>query len=750
MRPALAALAVLVAMLVSAAPASAVIPSVFGGAAPCGPSAVAGAQPGTRDCSGKVNAFDGVPIDVNVSFPPASGADNNYPLVMVFHGYGGSKLGFDSLHHWTSQGYAAFSMSDRGFGESCGSLASRAANPAGCAQGWVKLLDTRFEVRDAQEFAGTLADQGVVNPQLIAATGGSYGGGMSMALAALKDRKMLPDGSLVAWTSPTSHLPMRIAAAAPEIPWTDLAYSLAPNGRTLDYVADAPYRGPNGDAPLGIEKQSFVAGLFASGQASGYYAPPGVDSGADLTNWYAQINAGEPYGPTVGAILDELTAHHSSYYIDHSQPPAPLLISNGTTDDLFPPDEDVRFYNRTRTQYPNDPISLYWLDYGHQRGQNKAADKALLLARQDAWFAHFLKGSGSAPTGFDVLTKTCPASAASDGPFHSDNVRNGQPGEIRLDSAASQTIAPAVPSDANVAHNFDPIAGGGACATASGSDQTGAATYRLPEAPTGGFTLLGGATIIAKIAAPAAANSQIAARLEDVAPDGNETLVARGLYRPDASGPQIFQLHPDAWNFAKGHIAKLELLPSDVPYARASNAQAPITVSDLELRLPVREAPGSLGGLVQSPSPKVLPPGYALAIDYKVDGSVALADFFKGKGRARLAKGPLRLGSGKLFARLVCSGKQACSGTLMAQRLIGRKGKGKRHARRHGGGPTIGKGSFALSAGATNLVAFPLSKAGKHMLKRSIRGKARVRLRSGGRTSKAVRRVRPAAKKRHG
>ena len=34
---------------------------------------------------------------------------------------------------------------------------------------------------------------------------------------------------------------MEIAAAQPDIPWTDLAYSLLPNGHTLDYVADAPY-----------------------------------------------------------------------------------------------------------------------------------------------------------------------------------------------------------------------------------------------------------------------------------------------------------------------------------------------------------------------------------------------------------------------------------------------------------------------------------------------------------------------------
>ena len=42
-------------------------------------------------------SFDGVPLDVNVAFPPApaSGADGGYPLVMLFHGYGGGKIGLE-------------------------------------------------------------------------------------------------------------------------------------------------------------------------------------------------------------------------------------------------------------------------------------------------------------------------------------------------------------------------------------------------------------------------------------------------------------------------------------------------------------------------------------------------------------------------------------------------------------------------------------------------------------------------------
>ena len=181
-----------------------------------------------RFCGGTLttsDAFDGVPIDVNVAFPPEpdAGPDGNYPLVMMFHGYGGSKIGLSSMHRWLDQGYATFSMTARGFHGSCGNTASQTADPAGCAAGYIRLMDTRYEVRDAQEFAGRLVDEGLVNPQQIGATGGSYGGGMSMALGALNNRKMLPDGTLVPWTSPNG-TPLRIAAAAPEIPWTDLAY----------------------------------------------------------------------------------------------------------------------------------------------------------------------------------------------------------------------------------------------------------------------------------------------------------------------------------------------------------------------------------------------------------------------------------------------------------------------------------------------------------------------------------------------
>ena len=125
-----------------------------------------------------VRTFDGVPLDVAVAFPavPASGTDGPYPLMMVFQPWASPKAPLKRMQPWLSRGYATFSLTPRGFGESCGTSAARAADPAGCAKGYVRLLDTRYEVRDAQEFAGLLADEGHVDGQRMGATGRSYGG----------------------------------------------------------------------------------------------------------------------------------------------------------------------------------------------------------------------------------------------------------------------------------------------------------------------------------------------------------------------------------------------------------------------------------------------------------------------------------------------------------------------------------------------------------------------------------------------
>jgi fermentation-respiration switch protein FrsA (DUF1100 family) len=689
--------AALATSLIIAPAAQAEFASLYGGKITCA------AQPANgevRLCGGPTTTWDGVTkVDVNVILPPApaSGPDGPYPLIGDFHGWGGSKIGLEEqTQGWAEHGYAVFSMSDRGWGNSCGS-----SDPdrlmAKCANGYNHLMDDRYEVRDAQYLISVLADEGVAEPQKIGTTGFSYGGGMSMALAALRNRVMLPDGTLTPWESPEGK-PMEIAAAVPRWPWTDLAYSLMPNGRTLDYVADSPYRGPDGKAPIGVEKESFVTALYGLGLGLSNYAAPGADKDADLTGWYALINAGEPYeaNPMAGEVIDEITTHHSSYYIDHSVEPAPLLIQNGWNDDLFPVDEAIRYYNRTRTQYPGDPISLYEMDDGHMRSQNKQADEEAFEVRQNAWFDYYLKGEGSEPkSSVEALTTKC--GGPSEGPYKADSWKDLAPGEIRFQSAAAQTIVPGS-GDPSTGTAFDPIGGSGACATASGSDQSGVATYRLPAAPAAGFTLAGSPTIIADIEAPGG-QSEIAARLLDVSPSNKETLVARGLLRPGEGGKEfVFQLHPQAYRFAPGEVPKLELLPSDAPYARPSNAQAPVTVSNLELRLPVLEKPGSVEG-VEEPKPVVLPPGYQPAPGYQVavKGSAGARPT---AGAIGLSKGKIKAGKKTLLVPISCTGASPCTGTLNVS--------SKRR--------TLASGPYSLPSGATQRLSLPLTKAGRKLI----------------------------------
>jgi hypothetical protein len=404
-----------------------------------------------------------------------------------------------------------------------------------------------------------------------------------------------------------------------------------PNGTTLDYTYDAPYAGRTG-----VVKASWESALFDAPSNAVFIAAAGADPDADFRNWHVTMSSGEPYDSASGDplaaiadIRDELTSHHSPYYIDHSIPPAPMLISSGFTDDLLPTDEAIRYYNRTRTEYPGASIALFFGSFGHGRGQAKQDVLSARAAQELAWFNHYVRGIGSTPfQGVTAYTQTCPDSAPSGAPFSATSWRQLAPGEIRLESPAGKTVL-ANAGSASINATFEPIWGPGACATTSSTDQPGTATYRMSPVPAAGFTLMGSPTVIADVTSPGT-DSQLAARLLDVDPSTNtQTLVARALWRPAISpGPvrQVFQLHANGYRFAAGHVVKLELLPNDYnttfadSFSRFSNNQQTVTIGNLELRLPVVETPGAVGGLVGPPAAKVLPPGYDAAAGYPRPG----------------------------------------------------------------------------------------------------------------------------------
>ncbi len=552
-----------------------------------------GVQACVGDTAHRVHSWDGVPLDVNVYVPPAS-QKGPFPLIAFHHGWGGTKDGSGADPNLALQGYVVMSYTARGFGNSCGTAASRAADPSGCAKGWIHLDDVRYEARDTQTLAGMLADSHLVKPRRIGVTGVSYGGGISYELAALRDRVELPSGRLVRWRSPHGKR-MRIAAALPQWGWSDLSNALQPNGNTLDYLLQNAY----GDR-IGVEKQSYQTLLYNLGLSSGFYAPVGADPSADITGWFARINAGEPYDDAASHdLLTQIQDFHSAYYLQqrlrHPRRPAPILAYNSWLDDLFPPDEVLRYRNQVLSRWPHNEFAiLFAAGPGHPRAPLSGTTPDL-AGLQAQFFSHYLKHSGQVPDlRVRTYTQNCGGSTML-GPFNSRTWNGQHPGEVRLNSAAAQTFT-GTGGNLAIAASLDPtpasLAHGGCVTEPSSAPEPNTANYDLPSATGGGYTMVGSATVIARLAA-SGSNAQVDARLWDVAPDGSESFIARGTYRPLAgTHTAVFQLHPNGWHFAAGHHARLQLLGADAPYARASNGTFSVSASNLQLRLPVHEGPG--------------------------------------------------------------------------------------------------------------------------------------------------------------
>ena len=594
----LAALAALLAV----APAASAVPAPLGRV--CVPDA------GVRFCGGnqatRVPTFDGVPLDVDVTLPPTG--EGPFPTLVMLHGYGGNKRNFETTDPsggedqysnvwYAKKGYAVVNYSARGFGDSCGSVGSR--NHPGCARGWIHLGDQRFEARDTQYLLGLLVDEGVAKPDALGVTGISYGGGQSMQLAYLNDRVRQPGGSLVPWRSPKG-TSLRIAAAWPRWPWSDLVYSLTPNGRFRDFEAR---QGDESRRPLGIPKQSYISGLYATGAAAGFYAPPGVDPTADLTTWLARINRGEPESQDQRDIADEIYNFHSAMGVPPSAAgTAPLLIQQGWTDDLFPAPEALRAYNDVRARRGN--VALQLADIGHSRGQNKQPVDVVLNRRGSDFIDRYLlradDNDAPAPGSVTAFTQTCPESAPAGGPFTADSWPEMTPGALRQAFPAAQTVL-SEGGDPQKGTGTDPVAGGGdPCRSFASGDAPGTASYRMPVRSS--VTMVGLPVVRARIATTGL-GGQLDARLWDVAPDGREILVSRGPYRllDNQAGQILFQLQGNGYRLPARHTVRLELTGRDAPFLRPSNGRFAVEVSDLTLELPVRERPGSGAGTVVRP-----------------------------------------------------------------------------------------------------------------------------------------------------
>jgi predicted acyl esterase len=561
------------------------------------------AQNGVRFCpttgrANRVATFDGIPLDADVTLPQTG--DGPFPTIVMLHGWGGSKTSFESTSptgrynnvFFASLGYAVLNYTARGFGDSCGG-ALPLDHSGACGKGYIHLADTRFEARDTQYLLGKLADQGITKPQAIGVTGISYGGGQSMELAFLHNHIRLPNGNLAPWVSPQGkHL--SIAAAYPRWPWSDLVDALLPNGRFLDTQVAPQRQSLN---PVGVPIKSYLVGLFGLGSSTGYYcgtAPastPCQDRDANIPMDFAEVEAGQPLSADARASLRSKYDHNGAYslaFLPGASRPAPLLIQNGWTDDLFPPEHALRSYNLLRSRFPGFPVSLQFGDLGHSRGSNKSATDLYFFDQARGFFRAHLKHLGGAPAAGSVtaFTQTCPSSAPDGGPFKAASWPAIHNAGITFGSNLSKTFTSSG-GDQSVADDFDPIAGTtDACKTVNTTNESNTASYKHQFA-TSGFTMLGLPTVRANVQTTGHFG-QIAARLWDLMPNGQQRLISRGVYSlsNNQTGQIVFQLHGNGYRFGKGHTVELQLLGRDTPYYGASTSTFSVEVSNLTVALP--------------------------------------------------------------------------------------------------------------------------------------------------------------------
>jgi len=576
-----------------------------------------------------------VTLDVDISRPTTPAPPGGYPLIAFMHGCcAGDKNAwqrpdFGSGETWhfnnawfASRGYVVLNYTSRGF---------RAQGGAGGSTGETELDSRLFEINDFQHLAGQVADDPFfnVNPQKVVPTGGSYGGGF--AWMALTDPK---------WASPGGQ-DMKLAVSAPRYGWTDIVYSLIPNGHHSQYPGDLPaFDGSDSRSPFGIPKQSIVSILYGTGQFGATFTPAVDES-------FLCLFAPEPFETApqcqdpIANILPLFISDRSAYYQNQwfariaSDPSYRIPIFNAATltDPLFTPVENLRMSNRIQATVPGYPIQQYFGDYQHFV-QNKAKEwgdlcgadhhvctiadypggdvnatpaglyRVGVTTRLNRFVDHFTKPAGnpSEPQpSYNVTTalQICPQNASAEFPanepgptFTAGGFFKLAPHTLRVDIGGTQTTTNDVEPNPH-ASQADPLTNvfinGGRCPIHTAPAGPGVAVYDS-QPLTERATMIGATRLTVDYAASTAQGVQLNARLYDIFPDGTQVMVDRGPYRVvSATGPATFELHGNAWRFEPGHRLRLELSQDDSPFLKTSEVPSTIAVNGVKLRIPVRE-----------------------------------------------------------------------------------------------------------------------------------------------------------------
>ena len=626
-------------------------------------------EPGPRDlriCSGQVPSFDGAPLDVDVTLPttPATGGQKR-PVIVMLHGFGNNKREWESRtaegdgadkYRWNNKwfadhGYYVINYTARGFRTDSPSAPYQPNTPGGTSvsapEGTIRVKSRDIEIKDTQYLTALVADAFPdADPERVAVTGGSYGGGESWVQA-----------SQSTWTFPNERNPrlpvLQLQVAVPKYPWTDLAYGLAPNGHPggpssrgddgkddFTPLGDDLYESsqgrpdsPTGEGnPIGVAKASYITGLFAVGNARGVFEQGqannnGSEGKVNIPSWNTRIvGIGDPYDQGAFPLLDAedaivkqarrgLTEYRSAYYQDEgwaaqeSGRKVAVFSIQGWTDDLFEAVESFRMFKYLKRLDPRWPVEVEVADIGHSRAQNKPEQWQRLNRRAWQWMQANINGSQEQETTVSSQPTLCPNDGEPDrNDLAAERLTARTPeslanGTLSIGFSGGKTLTNASGLDDRDNTRTDPIAGGidsaltgggGPCRTSE--NQPSSTRYTglsepLPSHRT--YVGLGHVSIPYTYTGTA---GTIATRVWDVAPNGDTLLMTRGVYRLNAPGDDStagtlrVPLYGNHWPLKPGHRIRIDLQEADTPTFRLNNTPNTFSFKDPTLVLPTRES----------------------------------------------------------------------------------------------------------------------------------------------------------------
>ena len=579
-------------------------------------------------CTAQVPSFDGTPLDVDVTLPERH-TGQRHPLMVFLHGFGNNKREWESTtdegdgadkfrwnSHWFARhGFYVLTYTARGFRTEDPPEEYQPHTPGGTSQsdpnGHIMIKSREFEVRDTQYLASIVA---AAFPDLdrgrVAVSGGSYGGGESWLQAA--------DPVWDDFADP----PLRVRVVVPKYPWTDLAYSLAPNGRASAGAPDSP----TGDGfPLGTPKASYITGLFAVGASKGKFedgtrTTPNTEGPISVPAWNGDImGVGDPYSPERPLVREArrgLTEYRSAFYQDErwaaqaADPQAAIFSISGWTDDLFEAIESFRMFDYLKALNPLWPVEVAVADVGHSRAQNKPAQWQKLNAQ--AW--QFLQANLENPHEQQTTVSSMPTLCGTPNADSIERLTARTPEDLAAGTLSVQFARGDAQDQLSGVGDpdgpaTDPVLGGvvapprpdDTCRQSERGESYVTDAYTAFSGPLPDHRIYIGMGYVEVPYQLTGVTAPLHARVWDVAPDGTTLLVTRGTYRIDTlaagdadppAGTLRLPLWGNHWPLEPGHRLRLDLQENDVAMFRPENPDDAntLTFGPPRLVLPTREA----------------------------------------------------------------------------------------------------------------------------------------------------------------